>query len=158
MVLVALSTILAGCGGGDSGSSTELTTTTASPTATTTQPPLTSSVVTQTSVAEETPQEPEPTGIAMAGPGETCGAVTSTIFPNLSGKEANIESGTVDCVEAYEILMTYVNTEADPGGDNTNTQTFGDWTCQAPTAVSSEQLQQSVVCTKPSGERIFLPN
>ena len=94
----------------------------------------------------------------MAGPGETCGAVTSTIFPNLSGKEANIESGTVDCVEAYEILMTYVNTEVDPGGGNTNTQTFGDWTCQAPTAVSSEQLQQSVVCTKPSGERIFLPN
>lgn len=157
-LVAAVGVLLSGCGGKTEESAAPATTTAASTAAATTTAAKTTETVTLAeTLTEGIPAPEEPQGIAVVGPGETCGTVSSTLFPGLDGREVTIESGAVDCVEAYEIMMTYVNTEAGPDNGNTNAQEFGDWACMAPTAASSEQLQQAAVCTKPSGERIYLP-
>lgn len=152
-LVAAVGVLLVGCGGKTE--ETPAPTTTAA--ATTTATKTTETVTSVETLTEDIPAPEEPQGIAVVGPGETCGTVSSTLFPGLDGREVTIESGAVDCVEAYEIMMTYVNTEVGPDTGNTNMQQFGDWTCMAPTAGRSEQIQQVAVCTKPSGERIYLP-
>ena len=152
-LVAAVGLLLVGCGGKTEDTAAPTTTTAA----TTTAAKTTETVTSVETLTEEIPTSEAPAGIAVVGPGETCGAVSSMLFPGLDGREVTIESGAVDCVEAYEIMMTYVNTEVGPDTGNTNVQQFGDWACMAPTAGRSEELQQAAVCTKPSGERIYLP-
>ncbi len=158
LVLLAAGLVLAGCGG-ESATETSTTAVTSSVvTQTTTKTTTTTPVIETTEEATPTAEvTEEPQGIAVTGEGGSCGTVSSALYPGMNGKEVRVASGQVDCVEAFEIMNTYANTEAS-GDGNINVQTFGDWTCMAPTAVRSAEIGMGVYCDKSTGERIFLPN
>lgn len=83
-------------------------------------------------------------------PGTMCGAASGNTL-------VEVESGEISCPDAEAIIDEYTARRHAEGGGNTLAMGFRGWSCSSPTAGRSAELNASIVCDGPAGERLLAP-